>query len=181
EEKGEEEEVEIEDHTEFTWLIEESTGVKVANYVRGIDLSCFGTNYVRCQISTHYFFGILHFKDKIIYVYDSMSNTAYERALEHVHNYARLIPHCLKCLDFGTHNKSYGENPVEKFKIKWMNTPLQDNKYVFGICLPFILCLLFFLLFIDMRLKKEDIFNFDQCQALALRRELAANLWAHGK
>jgi len=32
-----------------------------------------------------------------------------------------------------------------------------------------------------MRLKQEDVFKFNQSHALIFRRELAANLWAHGK
>ncbi|OIT28540.1 hypothetical protein A4A49_62527, partial [Nicotiana attenuata] len=103
---------------------------------------------------------------------DPTSDLADERGLEHVRNYAWLIPHCLKCLDFGAHNKFYGKRPVQKFQIKWMNTPLQGNNVDCGV---------FALMFNDMRLKKEDVYNFDQSQALTFRRELAANLCAHGK
>nr|XP_016434875.1 PREDICTED: uncharacterized protein LOC107761197 [Nicotiana tabacum] len=158
---------------------------KVANYVKGLDLSCgimwasaeklffpFRLKPLSGQISTHYIFGILEFKDKSIYMYDSMGDVTYERALEHVRNYARLIPHCLECLEFGQNNKSYGKSHVEKFQIKWMNTPLQDNNVDCGV---------FALKFMDMLLKKEDVFKFDQSQTLTFRRELAANLWAHGK
>jgi len=115
-----EEEVKIEELTEFTCLIKESTDEKVSNYVRGIDLS-FGISWASVekvffpfrlkpsagQSFTHYFFGILHFESKTIYVYDSLRNSAYEHAVEYVQNYARLIPHLLKCLNFATHNKSY--------------------------------------------------------------------------
>lgn len=134
-----------------------------------------------------------------------MGSVTYDRVLEHVRIYAQLISHCLKCLDFGAHNKFYGESPMEKFEIMWMKTPQQTNKYMFRICftmhLMFIIfcpcvndssisfscvfcsvdCGIFALKFIDMRLKKEDVFNFNQSQSLTFRRELAANLWAHGK
>ncbi|OIT30570.1 hypothetical protein A4A49_65401, partial [Nicotiana attenuata] len=124
------------------------------------------------QKSTHYFFGILDFEDKIISVYDSMGDGTYDRAIEHVKIYARLIPHCLKCMNYWEHNKYYGQSPMERFKIMWMNTPQQTNS---------VDCDIFALKFIDLRLNREDVFNFDQSQSLTFRRELAANLWAHGK
>ncbi|OIT19491.1 hypothetical protein A4A49_56164, partial [Nicotiana attenuata] len=123
------------------------------------------------KISTHYFFGYLDFEDKIIYVYDSMGSVTYKRAIEHVKIYARLIPHCLKCLNFGELYKYYGDRPVEEFKIKWMHTPKQINS---------VDCVIFDLKFMDMRLMREDVFNFNQSQTLEFRTELAANLWAHG-
>ncbi|OIT31009.1 hypothetical protein A4A49_59430, partial [Nicotiana attenuata] len=165
--------------------LEESTNEKVANYVKGLDLSCgiswASAKKIFCpfrlkprtgQKSTHYFFGILDFEDKTISVHDSMGSVPYDRAIEHVRIYARLIPHCLKCLNFGEHNKYNGQSPVEKFNIMWMNTPQQANSVDCGI---------FALKYIDLRLNREDVFNFDQSQSLTFKRELAANLWAHGK
>nr|XP_009627010.1 uncharacterized protein LOC104117643 [Nicotiana tomentosiformis] len=180
-----EKEMEIEELTEFTWFIEESTGEKVANYVRGIDLSC-GISWASVekvffpfrlkprldQLFTLYFLGILHFQTKTIYVYDSLSDLPYDSVLEHVQNYVRLIPHLLECLKFGTQNKSYGENATKIFTIKWMNTPLQQNNVDCGI---------FALTFLQMRLTQHDVFKFKQSDVLTFRRELAANLWAHGK
>ncbi|OIS99612.1 hypothetical protein A4A49_62700, partial [Nicotiana attenuata] len=85
---------------------------------------------------------------------DPTSDVSDERAIEHVQNYARLIPHCLKYLNFGTHNKTYGENSTVD-------------------------CGIFALKFLEMRLKQDDVFKFNQSDALAFK--LSANLGAHAK
>lgn len=86
------------------------------------------------QSSTHYFLGILHFKTKTIYVYDSLSDVPYASALELVRNYARLISHLLEALQFGNQNKIYVKEAPKYFNIKWMNTPNSKN----FMCLPYV-------------------------------------------
>lgn len=72
--------------------------------------------------------GVLEFKTKTIYVYDSLHNKPYERAIKLIKRFARLIPHMLKCMNFCGEHKDY-KNDVTEFEIKWMVTPQQENKY----------------------------------------------------
>ncbi|OIT22537.1 hypothetical protein A4A49_34825 [Nicotiana attenuata] len=120
---------------------------------------------------THFLLGVLDLNQKKIDVYDSIYSEPYEAGLNHMEMYARMIPHLLKFSQFDKHHKSFG-NVFNKFDIQWQRSPRQIGSTDCGA---------FLIKYVELLMIAKDVEQFKPEDIKDFRRELAANLWAHGE
>ncbi|XP_075092600.1 putative ubiquitin-like-specific protease 1B isoform X1 [Nicotiana tabacum] len=120
---------------------------------------------------THFLLGVLDLNQKKIDVYDSIYSEPYEAGMNYMQMYARMIPHLLKFSQFDKNHKSFG-NVFNKFDIQWQRSPHQTGSTDCGA---------FLIKFAELLMIGKDVQQFQPEDIKDFRKELAANLWAHGE
>nr|XP_009778662.1 PREDICTED: uncharacterized protein LOC104227980 [Nicotiana sylvestris] len=91
--------------------------------------------------------------------------------MNYIQMYARMIPHLLKFSQFDKNHKSFG-NVFNKFDIQWQRSPHQTGSTDCGA---------FLIKFVELLMIGKDVQQFQPEDIKDFRKELAANLWAHGE
>ncbi|XP_075087660.1 uncharacterized protein LOC142169662 [Nicotiana tabacum] len=133
---------------------------------------------------THFLLGVLDLNEKKIDVYDSIYSEPYEQGMKHIEMYARIIPHLLKFSQFEKNHKSFG-NAFNKFDIQWQRSPHQTGSYCLIDSISYIFlmtdCGAFLIKYVELLMMGKDAEKFQPGDISNFRKELAANLWAHGE
>ncbi|XP_070025770.1 uncharacterized protein [Nicotiana sylvestris] len=120
---------------------------------------------------THFLLGVLDLNKKKIDVYDSIYSEPYEVGMNYIEMYACMIPHWLKFSQFEKHHKSFG-NAFNKFDIQWQRSPHQTGSTDCGT---------FLIKYVELLMMGKDVKKFQPEDINDFRKELAANLYAHGE
>ncbi|XP_070019110.1 uncharacterized protein [Nicotiana sylvestris] len=123
------------------------------------------------EVVTHFLLGVLDLNQKKIDVYDSIYSEPYEAGMNYMQMYAHMIPHLLKFSQFDKNHKSFG-NVFNKFDIQWQRSPHQTGSTDCGA---------FLIKFAELLMIGKDVQQFQPEDIKDFRKELAANLWAHGE
>ncbi|XP_070046109.1 uncharacterized protein [Nicotiana tomentosiformis] len=123
------------------------------------------------DVVTHFLLGVLDLNERKIDVYDSIYSEPYEQGMKHIEMYARMIPHLLKFSQFEKNHKSFG-NAFNKFDIQWQRSPHQTGSTDCGA---------FLIKYVELLMMEKDVEKFQPEDISNFRKELAANLWAHGE
>ncbi|XP_070008027.1 uncharacterized protein [Nicotiana sylvestris] len=123
------------------------------------------------EVVTHFLLGVFDLNQKKIDVYDSIYSEPYEAGMNYMQIYARMIPHLLKFSQFDKNHKSFG-NVFNKFDIQWQISPHQTGSTDCGA---------FLIKFVELLMIGKDVQQFQPEDIKDFRKELAANLWAHGE
>ncbi|PHT39820.1 hypothetical protein CQW23_18674 [Capsicum baccatum] len=167
------------------WLAENSSEEQMTNYARGLQISALTSwSYVDKILlpmhlpptdqeskSTHYVLGVLDLREKVIDLYDSISNKKYgKRSMALAKTYGRLLPDLLKALCLKDEHPSYGDDVKVFSVVRKEDVPKQPGAVEFGV---------YMLKFISMIMEDGSIDNFKANEINEWKIELVANLWQH--
>nr|XP_016490495.1 PREDICTED: uncharacterized protein LOC107810254 [Nicotiana tabacum] len=123
------------------------------------------------DVVTHFLLEVLDLNERKIDVYDSIYSEPYEQGMKYIEMYARMIPHLLKFSQFEKNHKSFG-NAFNKFDIQWQRSPHQIGSTDCGA---------FLIKYVELLMMEKDVEKFQPADISNFRKELVANLWAHGE
>ncbi|XP_075112220.1 uncharacterized protein LOC142182141 [Nicotiana tabacum] len=123
------------------------------------------------NVVTHFILVVLDLNVKKMDVYDSIYSEPYEAGMNQIEMYACMIPDLLKFSQFDKHHKSF-ENAFNKFDIRWQRSSHQTRSTD---------CDAFLIKYVELLMMAKDVEKFQPEDIKDFRKELAANIWAHGE